>query len=209
MAIRFALPLAAFILVSAGAVAAGAQPGAAAVKPPANDDCVACHDDVDKPFASSIHAAAAACVDCHADLSRVQEFPHSEKVAKVSCAACHDDIASQYHDGIHAWAKEKAGLKMAPSCADCHGAHEILPASNPASMIAKGKLVETCSSCHKGANEKFVQYDPHPNPRSHARSPLLWWINQFYTVLITGCFAVFGLHSLLWFRRERQEKRRS
>jgi hypothetical protein len=28
-------------------------------------------------------------------------------------------------------------------------------------------------------------------------------------VLIAGCFGAFGLHSLLWFRRERQEKRRS
>jgi nitrate/TMAO reductase-like tetraheme cytochrome c subunit len=265
---------------------------------------------------------AAACVDCHADLSKVQEFPHAEAVAKVSCATCHDDVASQYRDGIHSWAKEKAGLKMAPSCvdchgthdiapqadaasrthkanvpatcgtchegvserfnqsihaaalkggnadapvcadchaahatkradvpawrlsvadecgschqdvvesfrrtfhgkvtelgfarvaacADCHGAHEILPASNPASMIAPGKLVETCGSCHAGANERFVQYDPHPNPRSHARSPLLWWINRFYTVLIAGCFGAFGLHSLLWYWRERQEKKRS
>jgi len=321
MASRFAVPLAAFILTLSGAVVVNAEPAAAAVKPPANEDCLACHDEVGKPFASSIHEAAS-CVDCHADLSTVQEFPHSEKVAKVSCAACHDEIASQYRDGIHAWAKEKAGLKMAPSCADCHGrhdilpktsatsrthknnvpatcgscheglaehynqsihaavlkagnaaaptcadchavhatqradvpswrlgvaaecgschadvvdsfrrtfhgkvtelgftrvaacadchgAHEILPASNPASMIAKDRLVETCGSCHKGANEKFVQYDPHPNPRSHARSPLLWWINQFYTVLIAGCFGAFGLHSLLWFRRERQEKRRS
>jgi hypothetical protein len=322
MANRFVLSFAAFVLVSAAAVAAGAQPGPAAVKPPANEDCLTCHDDVGKPFAASTHAAAASCVDCHADLSTVQEFPHAEKVARVSCAACHDDVASQYQDGIHAWAKEKAGLKMAPSCADCHGthdispkasatsrthrnnvpatcgtchegvtdrynqsihavalkagntaaptcadchaahatrrsdvpgwrlgvaaecgschgevvdsfrrtfhgkvtelgftrvaacadchgAHEILPATNPASMIAKDKLVETCGSCHKGANEKFVQYDPHPNPRSYARSPLLWWINRFYTVLIAGCFGLFGLHSLLWYRRERQEKRRS
>ena len=92
MAIRFAVRFAAFILTLSGAVVVNAEPAAAAVKPPANEDCLACHDDVGKPFASSVHEAAS-CVDCHADLSAVQEFPHSEKVAKVSCAACHDDIA--------------------------------------------------------------------------------------------------------------------
>ena len=101
------------------------------------------------------------------------------------------------------------GFTRVAACADCHGAHDILPASNPASTIAKGRLVETCGSCHQGANEKFVQYDPHPNPRSHARSPLLWWINQFNTELIAGCFGFFGLQSLLWYRRERQGKRQS
>jgi hypothetical protein len=320
MAIRSAIPLVAAFILVAGAAPANAQPGAAAAKPPANADCLACHEDVGKPFVSSTHAAAS-CVDCHADLSTVQEFPHPENVAKVACATCHDEIASQYRDGIHAWAKEKAGLKMAPSCADCHGthdiapkssaasrthkdnvpatcgschagvterydtsihaaalksgnaaapvcadchaahatqrsdvpawrlgvaaecgschqevvdsfrrtfhgkvtelgftrvaacadchgAHDILPASNPASMISAGRLTETCGACHQGANEKFVQYDPHPNPRNYARSPLLWWINQFYTVLIAGCFALFGLHSLLWFRRERRERKR-
>jgi nitrate/TMAO reductase-like tetraheme cytochrome c subunit len=325
MAFRFGIPLATvatFILVHT-AVAAGAQPSPSTAPRtgPANEDCLACHDDVGKPFAASTHGQAS-CVDCHSDLAALQEFPHPEKLSKVSCASCHEDIGTQYKDSIHAWAKEKAGLNVAPSCADCHGshdisakangdsrthranvpatcgkchegitekfdtsihaaalrsgnadapicadchtahgikradtpawrlsvaeecgtchenvvdsfrrtfhgkvtelgftrvaacadchgAHDILPASNPASMIAKGRLVETCGSCHEGANEKFVQYDPHPNPRDYHRSPLLWWINQFYTVLIAGCFGFFGLHSLLWFRRERKEKKRS
>ena len=80
MAIRFAVLLAALML-PAGAVAASAQPGAAAAKAPANADCLTCHEDVAKPFVSSTHAAAS-CVDCHADLSTVQEFPHAENVAE-------------------------------------------------------------------------------------------------------------------------------
>jgi nitrate/TMAO reductase-like tetraheme cytochrome c subunit len=319
MAFRLGVSLATLFLVHI-AVAAGAQPPVdSAAKSPANEDCLACHDEsVAKPFAASIHAPVG-CVDCHQDLAAVQEFPHLEKVAKVACATCHEDVATKYRDSIHWWGREKAGLVVAPSCADCHGthdvqpkldqasrvfranvpatcgtchegvtdrynksihavavkgeppgsaaapvcidchtahqiqradteswrlgvtaecgtchenvvdsfrrtfhgkvtelgftrvaacadchgAHDILPHSHPQSMVAKANLVQTCGRCHEGANEKFVEYDPHPNPRDYNRSPLLWWINRFYTVLIAGCFGLFGLHSLLWFRRER------
>jgi cytochrome c7-like protein len=332
MAARLGLPFAIAMLLSSG-LAAGAEP--AAVKPPGNDDCLACHADADAKrangtsvafnqaaFEHSKHAPLA-CVDCHQALAKVQEFPHDEKLARVSCAACHDDQAAKYHDSIHSWAKEKAGLTdaapacadchgthdirgtddgagrvyrsnipqtcgachqgvvdryekgihaialrknnpQAPvctdchtahaiqradtvawrlsvagecgtchadvvasfrrtfhgkvtelgytrvaACADCHGAHDILPASNPASTISRARRVETCRKCHAGANEQFVKFDPHPNPRIYARSPVMWWLNQFYTVLIAGCFGFFGLHSALWFRRERIERQRS
>jgi hypothetical protein len=313
------------ILVSLGpAIGARAEPPA--VKPPGNDDCLACHSDPDVKRANGSSLAVdpaafehskhgpLACVDCHQDLATVQDFPHPEKLDRVSCASCHDAEAAKYHDSIHAWAKEKAGLTAsAPACADCHGthsikgpdeptsrvsranipgtcgachqgvvgkytasvhavalknggaapvcsdchtahtiqradtpawrlsvaaecgtchgevvdsfrrtfhgkvtelgftrvaacadchgAHDILPASNPASTVSKARLVETCGKCHAGANERFVKYDPHPNPHNYARSPLMWWINRFYIVLIGGCFGFFGLHSILWFRR--------
>jgi cytochrome c3-like protein len=291
-------------------------------KPPANEDCLACHGDhVDpKQLAKSTHGPLA-CVDCHAALATITEFPHAEKVAKVSCATCHDDIASKYHDSIHAWAKEKAGLIGAPACADCHGkhdirphtdtesrvfrttvpatcggchagikeqfdrgvhaaklkigdsrapscadchtahtiqradtekwrlavtaecgtchagvidsfrrtfhgkvtemgfttvatcsdchgAHDILPAANSASKVSKARLVETCGRCHPGANDRFIKYDPHPNPSDYKRSAVLWWANRFYWVLIPGCFGFFGLHSALWFWRGRKEGHR-
>lgn len=326
MARRLGLSLATTLFVLGFAAAAHAQaPGA--VKPPGNDDCLACHGDVEAKrengtsigldpavFAASKHGPLA-CVDCHQDLSTLQEFPHPEKLARVACATCHDEEGSKYHDSIHSWAKEKAGLStVAPACADCHGkhdirgtddatgrvfranvpatcgschqgvvasydkgihaqslksgnaaapvctdchsahtiqradndrfrlnvanecgtchgdvvdsfrrtfhgkvtelgfsqvaacadchgAHDILPASDPASKIAPANLVQTCATCHAGANASFVKYDPHPNPRDYARSPVMWWVNRFYTVLIAGCFGFFGLHSLLWFRR--------
>ncbi len=304
----------------------------AAPSPPSNDDCLTCHGDKDAKrangtsiavdaaeFNKSIHGPLG-CVDCHADLASFKEFPHADKLARVSCATCHNGEASKYHDSIHAWAKEKAGLAVAPTCADCHGmhnimpkgdpasrtarahipttcgkchsgieapfeasvhgaalkkgdsrapvcidchtahaiqradtpawrlsvaaecgtchaqvvesfrrtfhgkvtelgftrvaacadchgAHDILPASNAASAIAPQHLVDTCRKCHPGANERFVKYDPHPNPHNYARSPVLWWLNGFYTVLIGGCFGFFGLHSLMWFGRSWREKK--
>ena len=77
--------------------------GSRAPKPPANDDCLACHGDadakrangtpvaVDAPaFAASKHGPMA-CVDCHADLATLTEFPHPDTLKKVNCASCHDD----------------------------------------------------------------------------------------------------------------------
>jgi len=307
---------------------------AAAQKPPANEDCLACHGDASlkrddgrslavdpSHFQSSIHGPLA-CVDCHAALAKASDFPHDARVARVQCATCHDDISGKYHDSIHGWAKDKAGLTVAPSCtdchgthdirahtdaasrvyrnkvpatcgschagireqynrgvhgaalkkgstgapicvdchsahsiartdtdkwrlsvtaecgtchatvadsfrrtfhgkvtelgfgrvaacADCHGAHEVLPPSNPASTVAPAHLVETCGRCHQGVNAKFTQYDPHPNPRDYRRSAALWWANRFYWVLIPGCFGFFGLHSLLWYRRTRLEDKQA
>ena len=302
-------------------------------KPPANEDCLACHGDatakredgrsmgVDPAlFEASAHGPMA-CVDCHADLSKLKEFPHADKLAKVECGSCHDDVRSQYRDSIHAYGKEKVGLVGAPacadchgkhdikpradltsrvyhtripatcgschagikdhfdtsihaaalkkgdskapacadchtahtikradtdawrlsvtaecgschaevvdsfrrtfhgkvtelgftrvaSCADCHGAHDILPARDARSTVSKARLVETCGKCHQGANERFIKYDPHPNPRDYNRSAVLWWANRFYWVLIPGCFGFFGLHSALWFWRAARERRR-
>ena len=99
------------------------------------------------------------------------------------------------------------GSAGAAACANCHGAHDILPASNPASMVSPKNLQATCGACHKGANPRFVQYDPHPNPRDYHRSAALWWANRFYWVLIPGCFGFFGLHSLLWFWRAKKDAR--
>ena len=153
MAVRFAFPLAALIFM-AGAAAAGAQPGAAAAKPQANADCLACHDDVGKPFASSTHAAAS-CVDCHADRSTVKEFPHPEKLAKVGCAGCHQDVAAKYQDSMHAWAKEKAGLeggagvRRLPRYPRHHAQR-----STRQPHATRINVPATCGACHEGVTRK-------------------------------------------------------
>ncbi len=125
-------------------------------KAPANDDCLACHGEhVDaKQFEASIHGPMA-CVDCHADLARITDFPHAEKLAKVRCASCHDDVGAKYKDSIHAWAKEKAGLIVAPACADCHGAHDVHAKSDPQSRVFRTAVPATCGKCHDGIKQQY------------------------------------------------------
>jgi nitrate/TMAO reductase-like tetraheme cytochrome c subunit len=154
-------------LLSLG-LAVGGVAEAQTVKPPANDDCLACHSDPDTKRANGTSLAVnpttfehskhgpLACVDCHKDLATLQEFPHAEKLAKVSCASCHDAEAAKYHDSIHAWAKEKAGLTAsAPACADCHGTHDIKGPGEPTSRVSRPNIPATCGACHKGVVEQY------------------------------------------------------
>jgi nitrate/TMAO reductase-like tetraheme cytochrome c subunit len=171
--------------------------------------CGSCHQGVIDKYDHGVHAAAVkrgdshapVCTDCHTAHTIKRADNDTFRLAVTAeCGTCHSQVVESFRRTFHGKVTELGFVRVA-ACADCHGAHDILPASNPASMVAKANLVQTCGRCHQGANESFVKYDPHPNPRNYARSPVMWWVNQFYTVLIAGCFGFFGLHSALWFRR--------
>ena len=87
------------------------------------------------------------------------------------CGSCHKDKLSTYRDTFHSQLGSLGGYVETARCWDCHGAHEIYPASDPRSPINKANLVTTCGRCHKGANLSFVQYQPHAN--AHDRKLLL------------------------------------
>jgi hypothetical protein len=127
--------------------------------PPANDDCLACHADptatrsngtavaVDpQVFGDSKHAAMA-CVDCHADLATLQEFPHPDRLAPVNCATCHDTAQEQYAQGVHGVARQN-GRTLAATCVDCHSTHGIRGSDDPASPTSHLNLPAMCATCH-------------------------------------------------------------
>ncbi len=104
-------------------------------------------------FSQSIHADLG-CEGCHAD---VTEIPHAETLAKVDCGMCHDDAVTEYQKSIHYHAI-KEGSPDAPTCADCHGKHDIMPVANPESRVHPLKVAATCARCH--SDPKIVQkYD--------------------------------------------------
>jgi cytochrome b subunit of formate dehydrogenase len=135
----------------------------AAPAPRGDADCLACHSDKDLKSAGgrSLYVDAAeraarvhadvGCADCHAG---IKELPHPEALAPVECAACHADEVRDYKGSVHGTALRN-GATDAATCASCHGpAHQIAPASDPASRVAKRNLPETCGSCH--ANPEFL-----------------------------------------------------
>lgn len=73
------------------------------------------------------------------------------------CGNCHVDYAGAYADYYHG-AAYQAGAPDAPACWDCHGAHEMLPASDKDSPVNPAHLVETCGRCHDDVNEEYVEY---------------------------------------------------
>ncbi|MDQ1277656.1 MAG: hypothetical protein QG555_697 [Thermodesulfobacteriota bacterium] len=58
-----------------------------------------------------------------------------------------------------------------------------------------------CKACHKGFHDRFVSFDPHPEPPDPRRSPVRYWTEVFMIVLLGGTFAFSWLHTILWWRR--------
>ena len=139
---------------------AGQKP--AAPKPPDNETCLACHDDPamvsdagkrigldSAKYAASIHGdMGVSCVDCHADLKTVTEFPHAAKLARADCTACHAPATQAFGSGAHAAARRQSADSVAATCADCHTTHEMRSSKDPASTTYALNLPATCARCH-------------------------------------------------------------
>jgi len=97
------------------------------------------------------------CIDCHTDLDGA-DFPHAEELDYVECKMCHDDVAELYMASLHGQAIER-GEKLAPSCWDCHTAHNILPADNQNSQVNKFNIPFMCGRCHKEGTPVTQTYD--------------------------------------------------
>ena len=96
-------------------------------------------------FAASVHATNS-CVSCHADIT-ASHPDDSRPVAAVNCARCHQAQGESYGDSVHGLAR-KAGHDDAATCVDCHGSHDILPPTSPASPLHFVRQAQTCGRCH-------------------------------------------------------------
>jgi cytochrome b subunit of formate dehydrogenase len=136
--------------------------------------CNTCHAETVKAYTASIHSKGRAqgftepptCAGCHGDIHKLvrQSEPTSQvhpKNIAATCASCHADAemakkfripvvrpVQAYVQSVHARAVQ-AG-KEGAVCSHCHGAHDILPGSDPASRIWRTKVPETCGQCHSG-----------------------------------------------------------
>ena len=146
--------------------------------------CGACHAGVEEAYFQGIHgqalkagrAGAPVCVDCHTthQIVRVEMDPWKLQIVK-ECGACHEESLKTYRDTLHGQVTNLGFMTLA-RCSDCHGAHRVLPASNPASTIAPANLVATCQKCHPTANANFTGFSPHADPSSKERNPGLYYV---------------------------------
>jgi cytochrome b subunit of formate dehydrogenase len=168
---------------------------------------------VEQTYNQSVHgqlrvkgdANGPVCTDCHT--AHEIEPPvngHFKMVSDQRCGRCHQDRLKHYHETYHgkalALGRPSAAADVA-ACYDCHGHHDVLPISNPASRLAKQNIVGTCRPCHPGATAGFAQYMPHANPLDRVNYPALHGTFVFMTVLLLGVFAFFGGHTALWLFR--------
>jgi formate dehydrogenase gamma subunit len=206
--------------------------------------CGQCHNNISDQFAGSVHGEASArgvsrspvCTDCHGihnikPPGDPQTATASQTIATGSCEQCHQGVAlaqefgiepgrvSSYQDSYHGLAS-RLGSKVAANCASCHGVHNILPSSNPKSMINPQNLVQTCGQCHPGANENFTVGKIHLNIAPEEQiaavtttpedigSKTTRWIRVIYISLIVVVIGGMLAHNGLVWRKKFIEKKR-
>ena len=178
------------------------------------DTCGTCHTKEREQFGRGKHGklrqegnlAAPGCTDCHsAHRIQLHGDPSFQAAVIKECGNCHSDYASTYRDTFHGQVTSLGYTRMA-TCASCHGSHEILPASDPASTVSAQNRQKTCQKCHAGASANFAKYDPHANRHDAKRDPIYYWAAKFMELLLFGVFSFFGIHTVLWFYRSLKEK---
>jgi cytochrome b subunit of formate dehydrogenase len=135
---------------------------------PAGGDCAMCHQpgptgrrvageppSFDQAALKASPHAALECLSCHRDLEG-KEFPHA-KPAKVDCAQCHAAEHTQYAESIHGQAAAR-GEKLAPSCTDCHGRHDILRPADLRAAVNVVNVPSLCGRCHHEGSPVQIKY---------------------------------------------------
>jgi formate dehydrogenase gamma subunit len=200
--------------------------------------CGKCHQTESAEFVQSIHGQASArgvsrspvCTDCHGIHKIEAPFEPSTgrastAVATDSCAKCHEGVAltqefgvsgervTSYKESYHGLASQ-AGSKVVANCSSCHGVHDILPSSDPKSMINAAHLTQTCGQCHVGAGENFTK------GRIHLTSTLTSGVTddmalvgtrvvrRIYLPLIVLVIGGMVAHNALIWRKKVAEKRK-
>lgn len=175
--------------------------------------CGKCHVGVEQIYEKSVHGQLLAkgdkrgpvCTDCHT--AHEVEPPrngHFKMASDVRCGKCHQDRLEHYRDTYHGKAMALGKPNVASdvaACYDCHGHHDVLPASNPASHLSQANILETCRRCHSKAQAGFTAYKPHANPLDGKNYPLLHAVFLGMTGLLVGVFAFFGVHTIVWLVR--------
>lgn len=127
-------------------------------------------------FAQDIHAQKGlTCASCHGgDPSKTDESAMSKAAAfkgKIEhaavpklCGSCHSDPGfmrqynpslrtdqlGQYQTSVHG-KRLAAGDSKVAVCTDCHGVHDLRPASDTRSKVHPLNIATTCSRCHADA----------------------------------------------------------
>jgi formate dehydrogenase gamma subunit len=127
-----------------------------------NKQCLECHSDkeltktnalgktvslfVDEAKLTASTHNTNSCASCHTDLKSTH--PDDNLAAKpVDCARCHDKPSQSYQASVHGLALQ-AGKSGVATCKDCHGTHDVLAPTSPASPLHYSKLAATCGECH-------------------------------------------------------------
>ena len=181
--------------------------------------CGACHADIAVLYEKSVHGRALrsgvneapACTDCHGEHEirspKDSRSPVSAASISQTCGGCHKaekivskfklpgDRVSTFEESYHGLAAKYGSLTVA-NCASCHGYHDVLASSDPASSVNKANLPKTCGKCHVGAGKRLAEGYVHSTPAT-SRSRVVHYVVIFYIGLIGLVIGGMLLHNSL------------
>jgi predicted CXXCH cytochrome family protein len=190
-----------------------------------SETCGECHQDIYNTYTHSIHGSALlqednpdvpVCTDCHG-VHNIQD-PRTQQFRVDTpelCARCHADKALMAKYGLPpnvydlyelSWHGVDVSVYQArwPNlwhdsaiCTDCHGIHDILPASNPASSVNSANLLATCQKCHPTAGPNWIGAWTGHNEISPERTPWLYYVQSFYSFFVPAVLGVSILYVVL------------
>ncbi len=180
-----------------------------------NDDCMMCHEDPELTavvtgktvsvfvntsiLKQSVHKDVK-CIACHDDVN-TEDYPHADKLKKlktVDCGSCHKANKIKYDAGVHGQAM-KLDVRYAPSCKECHGAHNVIPRDNPNSRTYKMNIPYLCGKCHKeGAPvARIYKLDEHSIIKNYSQGIHGKGLFQFGLLVTATCNDCHNSHLIL------------
>jgi cytochrome b subunit of formate dehydrogenase len=187
--------------------------------------CGKCHRNIENDYWEGIHGKLVArgevdapvCTHCHGEHGIISpDDPRSAvsptRVAEATCAPCHESAylndkygiptgrLRSYVDSYHGL-KSKAGDLTVANCASCHGAHRILPHTDPTSSIYPANLKQTCGHCHPAISAEMAQTPIHGTP-GISQTPAAGVVRYIYIVAIVLIIGVMIIHWLIDLRRQ-------
>ncbi|SYZ73015.1 11 hemes c containing cytochrome [Candidatus Zixiibacteriota bacterium] len=187
--------------------------------------CGKCHRNVENDYWEGIHGKLVArgetdapvCTNCHGEHGIIAPSdPRSPvspaRIAEATCSPCHESAylnekygipggrLKSFVDSYHGL-KSKAGDVTVANCSSCHGAHRILPHSDPTSSIFPANLRKTCGQCHPGISAEMAKTPIHSTP-GISQTPLARTIGKIYIVVIILIIGLMLVHWLIDLRKQ-------
>lgn len=192
------------------------------------DTCGKCHKDEKKAFLSSVHGSnllkgvrdVPSCTDCHGEhMVRRPGQAGAQASVTGTCSSCHAserisskfglaaDRVSTFMTSYHGLASKLGNAEVA-NCSSCHGWHDVLPSSDPASRINPKNLAKTCGACHPGAGERLAALKVHETLAGTGdASPAANLVRSFYMLMIPLVLLGMFFHNVIDFRRKALAKK--
>ena len=160
------------------------------------ETCGTCHKPQRDEYMNGMHGklrqdgvlAAPGCTDCHSAHGIQQhDTPKFQTEVIKECGTCHADYLATYRDTFHGQVTA-LGFSRTATCASCHGAHAVLPASNPASKVSKSQPVEDVPDLPRRRVGQFRELRSAREPaRQGARSDLSITPRNSWRSCSSGC----------------------